>query len=363
MSRSDELKSAMRKKQGSDRSDGGRVLSTGSTMLNLACTGKPDGGFLEGHYYLLVGDSDSGKTFLSLTCLAEAAKNPEFDDYRLIYDGPEGGALMDIERFFGSKVAGRMEPPGLESDGSPHYSSTVQEFYYHVDDALKKGKPFIYILDSQDCLSSREEISKFEEVKQAFRKGKEKEITGSYGDSKAKCHSANMRKLMGPLRESGSILIVINQTRDSFNMFESSTYSGGRALKFYSTLQIWSSPCGKIEKNVRGKKRQLGVFCKVRVKKNRVTGRDRSVVIPIYHSFGIDDIGGCVDYLVAEGVWVKDGSKICATSLGPDHKSDREGIVKWIEEGALEDDLRQQVEETWNEIENSCSIHRRKRYN
>ena len=42
-------------------------LSTGSTLLNLACTGKTHAGFLPGYYYFIVGDSVSGKSFLSLT--------------------------------------------------------------------------------------------------------------------------------------------------------------------------------------------------------------------------------------------------------------------------------------------------------
>ena len=49
-------------------------LSTGCTLLNLACAGSRRGGFTVGHFTYLVGDSTSGKTFLALTCLAEAAE-------------------------------------------------------------------------------------------------------------------------------------------------------------------------------------------------------------------------------------------------------------------------------------------------
>jgi len=70
-------------------------LSTGSTLLNLACTGFPERGFIKGHYYFIVGDSTSGKTWLSLTCLAEASINPNFKNYRFIYDNAEDGALMN----------------------------------------------------------------------------------------------------------------------------------------------------------------------------------------------------------------------------------------------------------------------------
>ena len=99
------------------------LLGTGSTLLNLACTGKPNGGFAKGRYFFLVGDSASGKTFVSLTCLSEASINPQFDEYRFIYDDAESGALMDIERFFGKAVAERLEPPATE-DGEAVHSRT-----------------------------------------------------------------------------------------------------------------------------------------------------------------------------------------------------------------------------------------------
>ena len=74
------------------------LLSTGSTTLNLACTGNVRGGFLKGHYYYMVGDSVSGKTWLVLSCLAEASINKHFARHRYIYDGCEYGALMAIKK-------------------------------------------------------------------------------------------------------------------------------------------------------------------------------------------------------------------------------------------------------------------------
>ena len=345
--------------------DPSRLLSTGSTLLNLACTGRIEGGFVPGHYYFLVGDSDSGKTFLALTCFAEATINPTFGNYRLIYDGTEGGAMMDIARFFGRRVADRMEPPAREKDGTPRNSLTIQDFYFNVDDALEVGRPFIYVLDSQDCLSSKEEIAKFAENKQAARKARKpgaKEPAGSYGDSKAKWHSSSLRKILGPLAKSGSILIIINQTRDSFDLFEKSSYSGGRALLFYATLQLWSRPGGKIKRTVQGKERQLGIRSKVRVRKNRITGRDRTVEIPIFHSVGIDDIGGCVDWLVEEKVWEESSGVITTIGIGPPMELRREALVRAIQEHGLEQDLKELVGAKWEGIERACEVRRLSRY-
>jgi len=334
------------------------LLSTGSTLLNLACTGRIEGGYVKGNYFFLVGDSVSGKTWLSFTCLAEAAMNSEFDDYRFIYDGPEGGALMDIPRFFGQAVADRLE--------KDEQSETVEDFYFRMDDVLGGDKPCIYILDSMDALSSESEGEKFEKRKKARDDGKLKEAKGSYGDGKAKVNSAHMRRVLGPLQETGSILIVINQTRDNVGagLFESKkTRSGGHALKFYACCELWSSRAGVIDKQVRGKKREQGIKCKVRIKKNRITGRERAVTIPIYHSFGIDDVGSCVEYLVDEGRWdtVKSGV-ITATGLGPDVSLKKEKIIQHIEEREMVDDLRGIVGDVWGEIEKLCEVKRRKRY-
>jgi len=313
------------------------LLSTGSALLNLACTNRVEGGFVKGHFFFIVGDSFSGKTFLSLTCLAEASINPFFDDYRFIYDGSERGALMDIEKFFGKKVAERIEPPE-EDESGPVYSYTIEEFYYHVDDALLGEKPFIYILDSMDALSSESEGEKFDKTKEAYRSGKA--IAGSYGDGKAKVNSSNLRKLIGPLHDTKSILIILNQTRDDIGFgFNKKTRSGGHALKFYSTIELWSSVKGRLEKQINGKKRQVGINCKIVIKKNRITGKDTVIEIPIYNSYGIDDIGSCIDFLVDEGVWNKKGKGIVCDRLGPTIEGPVEKVIKEIEEKELVEDF------------------------
>jgi len=347
------LKKMLKKKKKKKRLTAKDFLSTGSTLPNLACTGRYQCGFAKGKYYFIVGDSISGKTFLSLTCLAEASISPSFDDYRFIYDNAEDGALMDIKKFFGGGVFRRIEWPGK------HCSFTIEEFYYHVDDALKQKKPFIYILDSMDSLSSKPEADKFNEHKKAHQKGRD--APGSYGDGKAKISSTHLRRLLTPLRKSGSILIIISQTRDSLGFgFEKKARSGGHSLRFYATIEMWSSVVKKIRKTVRGKPRQLGVHCKIQIKKNRITGRERAITIPIFHSFGIDNIGSCVDYLVDENHWRKVEGIIKAKDFH--FKGTKENLIKYIEGRGMEKDLYSLVGEVWNEIEEACIVERKKRY-
>jgi len=350
------------KKKKKTKLTGADFLSTGSTLLNLALTGKPKCGFVVGKYHLLVGDSASGKTWLSLTCLAEAATKKRFKNYRFIFDNCEDGALMDIERYFGKRVAKRLEPPATDNNGMPVYSSTIEEFYYHIDDALSTGGSCIYILDSIDSLTSKSEREKFHAQKNAHRKGNQ--TAGSFGDGKAKVNSGFIRDVIGKLKKTNSILIIINQTRDNLGFgFETKTRSGGRALRFYACLEIWSSIKQRIKKTVRGKKRQLGIMCKILVKKNRITGQeDNAVIIPIYHSSGIDDVGSCVSFLIEEGHWKKAGNKINAKEF--DFKGTEEQIVRKIEKDNLENDLVSIVGDVWDEIQQAerDAVKRKRRY-
>lgn len=345
-------------------------LSSGSSMLNLACSGDIRGAYAAGSYNFFVGDSDSGKTWLGMSCLAEATIDPRFDNYRLIYDAPEGGAIMDIGRFFGQRLVDRIEPPRVNSEGEAVHSHFVDEFYYHIDDAhaiaKKSGRPFIYVLDSQDCLDSKAAYEKFLKNKRSSRRKKgddeDTKLAGSFGDGKAAVHSQNIRRVLGNLQETDSILLLLNQTRDSFSMFENSTYSGGRSLRFYATLQMWSRQAGKLDKNYREKKRQLGIVSKIRVIKNRVTGRNRNVLVPIYHSTGLDDVGSMVDYLIDEKAWKIGDAGVVATGLGPPIKMKKENLIQYIEENDLIDDLRLVVKTTWDEIESACVVNRKNRY-
>lgn len=339
-------------------------LSTGSTLLNLACSGLPTIGFLRGGFYYFVGDSSSGKSFCVLTCLAEAANNPKYDNYQLIYDAPEDGAQMDFVRFFGNKMATRLQPPEKDEDSKPIYSSTLESFYFHTDTVLNKG-PAIYVLDSMDALTTMDDEDKFDEQKAAYEKGKE--TSGSYGTSKAKLNSGLLRVIFNRLRDTGSILLVISQTRDRIGFgaqFNPRTRSGGRALTFYAHLELWSSILEHLTVTHNTKEREQGIVCEVHIKKNRLTGRNRKVKIPIYHSYGIDDIGSCIDYLIEEKHWIKsNGGVIEAIGFdNKDLKGRKETLVQKIQEGGLENQLREIVAKVWNSIEEAVSIERKPRY-
>jgi len=168
MSEAKAMKRALLKKKKKKRPFKERdLLSSGSTLLNLNCSGFSSGAFLKGLYIFLVGDTSSGKTFLTRTCLAEAAINTYFKDYRFIFDNAENGSIMDTEKFFGKAVARRLEPP-QGTRAKPINSEFTEDFYYNIDDAFKDGRKFIYILDSMDALDTKADLKKFN-AKKLFR--------------------------------------------------------------------------------------------------------------------------------------------------------------------------------------------------
>ena len=354
------------------------LLSTGCTLLNLASTGYPDGGIAKGTYVFFVGDSSSGKTFMGRTILAEASINPVFKNYRLIYDDVENGALMDTEKYFGKQLAKRLEPPDKDKEG-PIYSFEIEDFYGNLYSVLKGSRPCIYVLDSMDALSSDYEGKKINEKMQAKKKGTK--AKGDYGDGKAKINAGNIRRINSLLRDTGSILVVLNQTRDNISndlFAPKKTRSGGHALTFYAAMEYWSSPGESIVVSIKGKKRKIGMRSRIRIKKNRSIGKEREVEVPIHYSYGIDDIGANVDFLVNEKHWKgpqKEKSKRRSKTETEDDKKPkiieaadfglqgtREDLIQQIEINGLEFDLKRLVTDVWEEIEIQCELSRKSRY-
>ena len=328
------------------------LLSTGSTLLNLALSDNPFGGFVKGKYYWIFGKSTSGKTFLAVSCFAEAVVSNSFKNHRLIQDNGEDGCLMEMERLFGKETAARIESPGVDKDGLPEHSRTIEDFYDFVDDALKDGRPFIYVLDSMDSVSSEYEGDKYEAHKRVRRGvGSASDKKGSYGDGKAKKNSEGLRQVVGRIKNTESILIILSQTRCDLNAMNpgAEIASGGKALKFYATVGMATSILGQIKKTVKGRMRTIGTKALVKTIKNRITGKLREATVDIYPSYGIDDIGSCVDYLVDEDWWKLEKKSIVAAEF--DIKATREKLIHQIEEEGLEKELRVIVGKCWKEIE------------
>lgn len=332
-------------------------ISSGCTLVNLACTGMTRYAYKMGDYILCVGDSNTGKTYLALACLAEASINPVFDDYRLIYDGPEGGAQMDIVKCFGQRLADRIEllTPG---DGA---SDSLEEMYDKTDDDFKKG-PCIRVVDSFDALITEEDEEQVADERKAREEGKK--AKGSYAMSKAKKNSQRLRIAASNAIKSKSIFFAISQTRDNIgfgSQFNPKTRSGGKSLKFYAQIEMWLSSKGNIDAPYKGKKVQIGHHTIVKVQRSRHTGKKRDAYFPIYHSTGIDDIGSMIDFLVEWKHWKGTSETI---KKAPEFKfsGSKEDLAQKIDKDGTKPKLRKIVGEVWRDIESKCKVERSNPY-
>ncbi len=360
--KTDELKAKLRAGKELAPLDFSEGLSSGSTLQNLAMTGKAAVGFLPGKFYLWAGKSGSGKSFLNLTTLAEACINPRFANYKIKFANVEDGALMDFRKYFG-KLADRLEPLSGDWRAPPR---TLEEFYYNVYAVLDDG-PCVILLDSMDPLVPEAEFKKFDADRKKRAKGED--AGGSYGTAKAKINSSHLRVVFGKLQDTNSLLIVISQSRDNIGFgatFQPETRSGGRALTFYACQELWTGVKGHIKRSVRGRSMEVGVVCSVRVKKNRVYGSDRTVQVPILHKHGIDDVGGNVDYLIEWNHWEVTKGKTGKVSsvIAPefDYDGKPEGLIQTIEEANRERDLRNIVADVWRQVEEESTPDRKPRY-
>ena len=162
---------------------------------------------------------------------------------------------------------------------------------------------------------------------------------------------------MTPLEETKSILIFISQAKANIgfgSQYNPETASGGTALKFFATAEIWFAIREKITKRVRSKERVIGNLIKASIKKNRQSGREVSVEIPILYDSGLDDLGSLVDFLLEEKHWKGKEEALEAPEFN--FSGSKEELITKIEQESLEPDLRELVTELWLKIDKECSL-------
>lgn len=339
---------------------------TGSTLLNLATSEDPFGGFVSGRIINIVGDSSSGKSFLAHTILAACNTNPAFNGHRFYRDDAEEADAFDVIKLFGQGLADRIEPPAGTRD-EPENSSRIDLFEAYLHRALSEG-PCIYVLDSLDALTSKEEEDRTKNNVKAVLKevdkddDKESKVKDSYGMEVPKKLSAILRQVESKLAETGSLLIIVSQTRANIDKFSpvKLTRSGGKALEFYSSYILWLTKCEAMRES--SHKRVIGVHTEIKVSKNRITGKMRELPMYIFYDYGIDDIRASIEWMVDEGYWTKSksGGVVHAEELGLNETINQ--MVHSIEDQGMEDTLADIVGRCWMQIEEDIKLNRKARF-
>ena len=251
------------------------AISSGSISLDNALG---VGGFPRGRIVEIFGPESSGKTTVALQVVAEAQKL--------------GGmaAFIDVEHALDPIYARKL---GVDVDNllvsQPDYAEQALEI---TSALITSGSIDVLVVDSVAALVPKAELD------------------GEMGDShmgvQARLMSQAMRKLTGIVSKSNTCLIFINQIREKIGVMfgNPETTTGGRALKFYSSVRADIRRIAAIKEG----DIVVGNRTKVKIVKNKVAAPFREAEFDIIYGEGISREGDLIDLGVAQNIVEKSGS-------------------------------------------------------
>ena len=289
-------------------------IKTGSLTLDVALG---IGGIPKGRIVEIYGPESSGKTTVALHCVAEAQK--------------AGGtaAFIDVEHALDPVYAANL---GVDIDSLLVSQPDSGEQALEIAEALvRSGAIDIIVIDSVAALVTRAEI--------------EGEMGDNHVGQLARLMSQALRKLTGALSKTNCAAIFINQLREKIGVMYGNpeVTTGGRALKFYSSVRI------DVRKGepIKDGSDIIGVHTKAKIVKNKVAPPFKVAEFDIMYGKGISRTGELLDLAVKADVVQKSGAwfNFGETRLG----QGRDNVKDMLENN---DELRNEIEKLlWENVD------------
>ena len=249
-------------------------VSTGSTVLDLAISNRPNGGLPVSKIVEITGLEQSGKSLLASHVIANTQKK----DGIAVYIDTESSLNAQFLRAIGVDVEKMVYLP-LE---------TIEDIFDAIENVILKvrekdpDKLVTIVVDSVAAATTKiESAADFEK--------------DGYATQKAIIISKAMRKITNLIGQERILLIFTNQLRQKLGAMpfaDQYTTSGGKALQFHSSVRLRLKQVGKLKEKINGVDEVVGSEVEAIVVKNRIGPPNRKIRYNVFYRQGMDNYGG-----------------------------------------------------------------------